>query len=337
MFYCRFEKARLTPSTRYDLHFTHSPSPLQPPLPPSPTILPAFKVCVEDVNQVFRKQKSRKASGPDSISPACLKVCADQLAPIFTQIFNRSLELCEVPCCFKCSTIIPIPKKPKITGLNDYRPVALTSVVMKSIERLVLAYLKDITRPLLDPLQFAYRSNRSVDDAVNMGLHYILQHLDKPGNYARILFVDFSSAFDSIMPDLLSDKLTQLSVPTSICQWIISFLTDRQQLVRLGKLTSRTLIISTGAPQGCVLSPLLFSLYTNGCTSKDPSVKLLKFADDTTVIGLIKDGDESAYRQEVEQLAVWCSLNNLELNTLKTVEMIVDFRRNPPALPHSPL
>ncbi len=301
--------------------------------PPSPTILPAFKVCVEDVNRVFRKQKSRNASGPDGISPACLKVCADQLAPIFTQIFNRSLELCEVPCCFKRSTIIPVPKKPKITGLNEYRPVALTSVVMKSLERLVLAYLKDITRPLLDPLQFAYRSNRSVDDAVNMGLHYILQHLDKPGNYARILFVDFSSAFNTIMPDLLSDKLTQLSVPTSICQWITSFLTDRQQLVRLGKLTSRTLTISTGTPQGCVLSPLLFSLYTNDCTSKDPSVKLLKFADDTTVIGLIKDGDKSAYRQEVEQLAVWCSLNNLELNTLKTVEMIVDFRRSPPALP----
>ncbi len=82
-----------------------------------------------------------------------------------------------------------------------------------------------------------------------------------------------------------------------------------------------------------ILSPLLFSLYTNDCTSKDPSVKLLKFADDTTLIGLIQDSDESAYRQEVKELAVWCSLNNLELNTLKTVEMIVDFRRNPPALP----
>ncbi len=166
---------------------------------------------------------------------------------------------------------------------------------MKSFERLVLAHLKDITGPLLDPLQFAYRANRSVDDAVNMGLHYILQHLDKPGTYARILFVDFSSAFNTI-PDTLQNKLTQLSVPTSICQWITSFLTDRQQLVRLGKFSSNTCTISTGAPQGCVLSPLLFSLYTNDCTSKDPSVKLLKLqtiphssASSRTVTSLLTD------------------------------------------------
>ncbi len=263
----------------------------------------------------------------------CHQPALNPVLPIFTQIFNRSLELYEVPSCFKRSTIIPVPRKPKITGLNDYRPVALTSVVMKSFERLVLAYLKASTGPLLDPLQFAYRANRSVDDAVNMGLHFILQHLDRPRTYVRILFVDFSSAFNTIIPEILQNKLTHLSVPTSVCQWITSFLTDRQQLVRLGKFSSSTRTTSTGAPQGCVLSPLLFSLYTNDCTSKDPSVKLLKFADDTTLIGLIQDGDESAYRQEVKELAVWCSLNNLELNTLKTVEMIVDFRRNPPALP----
>ncbi|KAK3540933.1 hypothetical protein QTP86_005870 [Hemibagrus guttatus] len=116
-------------------------------------------------------------------------------------------------------------------------------------------------------------------------------------------------------------------------KWITSFLTDRHQLVKLGKFKSNSRTTSTGAPQGCVLSPLLFSLYTNDCTSTDPCIKLLKFTDDTTVIGLIQDGDESAYRQEIEQLAAWCSRNNLELNTLKTMEMIVDFRRNTPAFP----
>ncbi len=87
--------------------------------------------------------------------------------------------------------------------------MALTPVVMKSFEKLVLAYLKDITGPWLDPLLFAYRANRSVDDAVNMGLHFILQHLDKTGIYVRILFVDFSSAFNTIIPTLLHTKLTR--------------------------------------------------------------------------------------------------------------------------------
>ncbi len=160
---------------------------------------PALQISEDDVRKVFRMNKRRKAPGPDGVTPVCLKSCADQLTPISTQIFNRSLELCEVSSCFKRSIIIPAPKKPKMTGLNDYRPVALTSVVMKSFERLVLAYLKDTTGPLLDPLQFAYRANRSVDDAVNMGLYFILQHLDRPGTYMRILFVDISSAFNTII------------------------------------------------------------------------------------------------------------------------------------------
>ncbi|XP_051500872.1 uncharacterized protein LOC127409925 [Myxocyprinus asiaticus] len=168
VFYCRFERPNLTPHTHSDLHFTQTPTPPATPLLPPPATQPALKICEDDVSRVFRKQKTRKASGPDGVSPACLRSCANQLTPIFTQIFNRSLEQCEVPCCFKCSIIIPVPKKPKITGLNDYRPVALTSVVMNSFERLVLAHLKNITGPFLDPLQFAYRANRSEDDAVNI-------------------------------------------------------------------------------------------------------------------------------------------------------------------------
>ncbi len=151
-----------------------------------------------------------------------------------------------------------------------------------------------------------------------MELHYVLQHLDRPGAYVRILFVDFSSAFNTIIPNHLLPKLTQLSVPTSVCQWINSFLTDRQQLVRLGKFSSSTCTISAGAPQGCVLSPLLFSLYTNDCTSKDPSVKLLKFADDTTLIGLIQDGDES---QSQSQSQLYCQFCHMYRTYIQRIEI----------------
>ena len=122
-------------------------------------------------------------------------------------------------------------------------------------------------------------------------------------------------------------------MPDSTCRWITDFLSDRKQHVRLGKHVSDPRTTSTGSPQGCVLSPLLFSLYTNSCTSSHQSVKLLKFADDTTLIGLISGGDESAYRWEMDHLVTWCRDNHLELNTLKTVEMVVDFRKNadPPA------
>ncbi len=165
-----------TPHTRPEYLSVQPLTPQATPLSSTPAISGKTR-CTRSSGS----RKGKRAPGPDCVTPVCQKSCADQLAPIFTKIFNRSLELCEVPSCFKCSTIIPIPKKSKITWLNDYRTVALTSVVRKSFEKRVLVHLKDITGPLLDLLQFAYRANRSVDNEVNMGLHYVLQHLDRPG------------------------------------------------------------------------------------------------------------------------------------------------------------
>jgi len=93
--------------------------------------------------------------------------------------------------------------------------------------------------------------------------------------------------------------------------WILNFLQDRPQSVRIGKQTSREITLNVSAPQGCVLSPLLFSLFTSDSMSSEPSVVMINFSEDTTLEGLIHNSDESAYLGEVERLAGWCSENDL--------------------------
>ncbi|KAK3537430.1 hypothetical protein QTP70_009978 [Hemibagrus guttatus] len=149
----------------------------------------------------------------------------------------------------------------------------------------------------MDPLQFAYRSNRSTEDTIAHLHHTALSHLDsRKGNYVKMLFVDYSSAFNTIIPSIPTTKFLGLS--PSLCRWIFNFLMDRPQAVRVGKHVSLSLTLNTGAPQGCVLSPQLYSLYTNHCVATSSSTKIIKFADDTAVVGLISNNDETAYFEE---------------------------------------
>ncbi|KAK0131026.1 RNA-directed DNA polymerase from mobile element jockey [Merluccius polli] len=252
--------------------------------------------------------------------------CSKTLTPVFTTIFNLSLATSRLPACFKSATIVPVPKQSKVTNLNDYRPVALTPIAAKCLERLVITHIKAAIPPSLDQYQFAYRKNRSTEDAIAIVLHTLLQHLEHRSTYARLLFVDFNSAFNTILPNKLHNKLHGLGLSTTLCNWILDFLTNRTQYVRVGKHTSSTLTINTGAPQGCVLSPLLYTLFTYDCSSSSPSTHVIKCADDTTMLSLITGNDETAYRREVQLLTAWCSSNNLALNTKKTKEVIVDFR-----------
>jgi hypothetical protein len=142
-----------------------------------------------------------------------------------------------IPTSFKQTTIVPVLKNMKATCLNDYRPVALTSVAMKCFERLIMAHIIPET---LDPLQFAYCQNRSTDDAISIALHTALSHLDKRNTYVRMLFIGYSSAFNNIVPS----KLKILGLNTSLCNWILDFLTGCLQVVRVGNNTSAMLILS---------------------------------------------------------------------------------------------
>uniref|UniRef100_A0A3B3BP10 Reverse transcriptase domain-containing protein n=1 Tax=Oryzias melastigma TaxID=30732 RepID=A0A3B3BP10_ORYME len=318
-FYARFERGNVTTATKAAVTPDHQPLTLSP----------------ADVGAALSRITVHKAAGPDGIPGRVLRACSGELAGVLTDIFNLSLACAVVPTCFKSTTIVPLPKTSSPTNLNDYRPIALTPIITKCFERLVLTHLKSCLPPTLDPHQFAYRQNRSTEDAVSIALHSVLSHLDNRNTYARMLFLDFSSAFNTVIPSQLMAKLTDLGIGSLMCNWLLDFLTSRPQHVRLDNRCSSTITINTGVPQGCVMSPFLYSLLTHDCKPVNSSNTIIKFADDTTVIGLIKDNDEAAYREEVDRLADWCDINNLLLNTEKTKELIVDFRKN--ADPHAPI
>jgi hypothetical protein len=115
--------------------------------------------------------------------------------------------------------------------------------------------------------------------------------MDKRNTYVRMLFINYSSAFNTIVPTKLITKLKTLELNTFLCNWILDILTGHPQVVRVKNNTSATLILNTGAPQGCVLSP---SCTTCSPTTVWPSTTntITKFADDTTLVSLITDNNE---------------------------------------------
>ena len=103
--------------------------------------------------------------------------------------------------------------------------------------------------------------------------------------------IDYNSAFNTIVPSKLINKLRTLGLNTSLCNWLLDFLTSCLQVVRVGNNRSATLTLNTGAPQGCVLTPLLYSLFTHDCTVRHDSNTIIEFGNDTTVVALIPESD----------------------------------------------
>ena len=150
-----------------------------------------------------------------------------------------------------------------------------------------------------------------------IALHTALSHLDKRNTYMRMLIIDYSSAFNTIVLSKLINKLRTLGLNTSLCNWILDFLTGCPQVVLVGNI--RHTDPQHGGPSGVRAQshPESPSLFTHDCVAKHDSNTIIKLADNTTVVGLITDNNDTAYMEEVGDLAGWCQDNNLSLNVIK--------------------
>ena len=289
-----------------------------------------LEITETSVRKLLRTMDARKGPGPDGIIPRVLKVCADQLSTIITSIFNTSLRTQTTPDSWKRAIIKPLPKISKPSQLKDYRPISLTSVLCKTMEKLIKQYV--ISNTQMDQHQYAYRAKRSCQDAL-LCLNTTVTHFidQNPSYYARCLFLDFSSAFDTINTSMLMPKLTHLDI--NVSNWIASFLSNRTQRTLVNSKLSNPVVKNTGTPQGSVISPTLFTIYTNGITSRAENMTILKYADDTCIIGLISNfSDANMYFSEVARISEQCKSLDLILNPTKTKEMLFSTKKDKPTV-----
>ena len=272
----------------------------------------------ESVRKEILSLNLNKSCGPDDISPVILVELVDFVAGPLTIVMNTSINNGALPQDWKNAFVSPIYKKGARNLPENYRPISLTSIVCKLMEKIVkdavLSHL--IENNLLSKKQFGFVSGRST-------VTQLLTYLDRcaeivaSGGVVDSIYFDFSKAFDTVPHQRLSVKMKSYGIKGKLLSWIEAFLSGREQRVRVnGELSDSKPVIS-GIPQGSVLGPLLFVLYINDLPDTVRS-NILLFADDTKIFRRVSTiEDAEALQNDIDALNRWSEMWLLKFNTDK--------------------
>ena len=280
------------------------------------------------VLSVLNKLNPRKAVGPDGIGNWLLREYAEILVLPITSILNASFREQRLPASWKLADVVPLPKqKPVEVASKHLRPISLTPAISKVAEDFVVSkYVGPAVLKIIDPNQYGGIPRSSTLFALISMVHNWSQATDATGAAVRVVLFDYCKAFDLIDHNLLARKTEVLDMPRWVRGWVLDFLSDRKQRVKLSSdCRSEWGPVPAGVPQGTKLGPWLFLLMIN-----DLKVDAFtwKYVDDTTIAQTIPRGSSGDVQSSVSAVEVWSNENRMELNADKCKEMRIDFKRN---------
>ena len=283
----------------------------------------------EEVASRIRKLQVRKACGEDGISNRLLKCSVRITTPLLTHIFNLCLRTGTMPLSWKSARVVPVHKKGSKFDPKNYRPISLLSCVAKLYEHFLSQQMKEhlSTYDILTKKQHGFRTGFSTNTALITLTDFLYKALDNH-KYSAGVFLDLSKAFDTIDHTVLLEKLKWYGFRGHSNAILSDYLQNRKFHVILNNKKSVEHPVVSGVPQGSILGPLLFIIYTNDIENAISYSDCLLYADDTALYHSHRDVDELMVRcqSDVNDLALWFSCNKLKLNADKTQFIIFGTR-----------
>ena len=281
-----------------------------------------FEVTEEEVFRLLSKLNVKKSSGDERIPTKIYVTLADYIAKPLARIYNDCITQRYFPDQWKHGITIPVPKT-KPVDLAKIRKITLLSPLGKILERLILRKAGDCFYSSYGSTQHGFRRHASTTTALIELTHNVLSNYDKTKvSCIAIISFDFSQAFDAVSHRLLIQRLSDCDFPAGLIKLLCSYLCGRSSRIRLRKCMSESFLVTRGVPQGSVLGPPLFCVFTSDFCPKCLNTKLVKYADDLSLVIPFKTDDPGVINQciseEVEHLRSWCSAKELHLNVDKS-------------------
>lgn len=303
---------------------THDANNKEDPL--NSTLISSIRINEEITLKYLSSIDIKKGPGIDRLPGIFIRNCSKYICLPVCAIYKKSLKEGLFPLKWKSAVVTPIFKTGDKHDVKNYRPISQLPILSKILEKIVFDQLYSAISTIITPNQHGFMKGRSTTSNLALFINFLHSKMDDK-EQVDAMYTDFSKAFDRVIHSILLKKLIQLGIHGDLFRWIKSYISNRNQVILINGVFSKSLEVISGVPQGSHLGPLLFNIYINDIGSCFQNSEYKLYADDMKIFKVVHSlSDCEALQSDLDRLCEYCKVNCLDINISKCHTMT--FTRN---------